>query len=172
MDKETTSKLAKRIHQTAKDKGWWDKERNEREMFMLMVTELAEAVEAHRDDHWADVENFNSDNAFPDNFRPAFEKNLKGTVEVELADAFIRCLDFMEYHSIPPEEPNMNAVYPENFAENMLGFSHLACVGMIPTMARNISQFAEELGINFLWFVEQKMRYNDGREKMHGGKKY
>ena len=60
--------LAKLCHSIAVEKGFWDKERNLGEALMLIVTELAEAMEAHRvQDH--------------DNFKE------------ELADAFIRLLD-------------------------------------------------------------------------------
>ena len=55
-------------HATAKEKGFWDKERNVGEALMLVVTELAEAMEGYRHkDH--------------DNFRE------------ELADTFIRLFD-------------------------------------------------------------------------------
>jgi len=56
------------IHKNAREKGFWDLKRNVGEMLMLITTELAEAMEAHRaDDH----ENF----------------------EEEIADACIRLLD-------------------------------------------------------------------------------
>lgn len=55
-------------HRVAVEKGFWDKERNIGEALMLIVTELAEAMEAHRiQDH----ENFKE----------------------ELADTFIRLFD-------------------------------------------------------------------------------
>lgn len=55
-------------HAIAKEKGFWDKERNVGEALMLVVTEVAEAMEGHRHkDH--------------DNFRE------------ELADTFIRLFD-------------------------------------------------------------------------------
>ena len=46
--------LIKRAHQVAKDKGFWETERNVPEMLMLVVSELAEALEALRKDHYAD----------------------------------------------------------------------------------------------------------------------
>ncbi len=55
-------------HSIAKSKGFWDKERNVGEALMLVVTELAEAMEAHRKQ---DKENFDE----------------------ELADTFIRLFD-------------------------------------------------------------------------------
>jgi NTP pyrophosphatase (non-canonical NTP hydrolase) len=65
------------IHGTAVAKGFWDKPRNDGEAVMLMVTELAEAVEAMRHGNP------------PDDKIPQFSG-----VEAELADCIIRAMDF------------------------------------------------------------------------------
>lgn len=67
------------IHHTAKEKGFWEdgEERNDSEMIMLMVTELAEAVEGLREGNP------------PDDKVPEFS-----AVEAELADAVIRIMDY------------------------------------------------------------------------------
>ena len=62
------NELCSFCHSIAKEKGFWEKERNIGEALMLIVTELAEAMEGYRhQDH--------------DNFRE------------ELADTFIRLFD-------------------------------------------------------------------------------
>lgn len=70
--------VANDSHQNAKDKGFWKdgEERNDAEMIMLVVTELAEAVEGLR-----------AGNP-PDDKLPEFS-----SVEVEFADAIIRMMD-------------------------------------------------------------------------------
>ncbi len=68
MKEATLRELTRLCHETAKKKGFWDKERNIGEALMLIVTELAEAMEAHR---VQDEENFKE----------------------ELADTFIRLFD-------------------------------------------------------------------------------
>ena len=60
--------LTKLCHDTAVEKGFWDQERNIGEALMLVVTELAEAMESHRTE---DQDNF----------------------KVEIADTFIRLFD-------------------------------------------------------------------------------
>ena len=65
---QSLNELAKMCHTIAVEKGFWEKERNIGEALMLIVTELAEAMEAHRHQ---DKENFKE----------------------ELADTFIRLLD-------------------------------------------------------------------------------
>ena len=69
MNKDLTIKQwCELCHSIAKEKGFWDQERNIGEALMLTVTELAEAMEGYRhQDH--------------DNFRE------------ELADTFIRLFD-------------------------------------------------------------------------------
>lgn len=73
------NQLAELCHGIAVEKGFWEKERNIGEALMLIVTELAEAMEAHR------VQD-------KDNFRE------------ELADAFIRLLDLCGGLKIDIEE--------------------------------------------------------------------
>ena len=68
MNEPTIRELTKLCHETAREKGFWDQERNIGEALMLIVTELAEAMEAHR---IQDDENFKE----------------------ELADTFIRLFD-------------------------------------------------------------------------------
>ncbi len=60
--------LTKLCHKIARQKGFWEDKRNVGEMLMLIVTELSEAMEAHRT---RDKANFNE----------------------EIADAFIRLFD-------------------------------------------------------------------------------
>ncbi len=68
MKEQTLTELSQLCHSIAKEKGFWDQERNIGEALMLVVTELAEAMEAHRVEDEAEFHE-------------------------EIADVFIRLLD-------------------------------------------------------------------------------
>jgi NTP pyrophosphatase (non-canonical NTP hydrolase) len=98
--------LINRAHGTAKEKGFWDTPRNVSEMLMLVVSELAEAQEALRKDHYANQEVVNSlaqdleldktDEEFLLKtlvWKGKFEDNIKSTFQDEIADVAIRLFD-------------------------------------------------------------------------------
>lgn len=98
--------LIKRAHSTAKEKGFWDTERNVSEMLMLIVSEVAEAQEALRKNHYANQEVVNSlaqdleldktDEEFLLKtlvWKGKFEDNIKSTFQDEIADVAIRLFD-------------------------------------------------------------------------------
>lgn len=73
------NELVKKAHDRAKRSGWWNPAKSSLECHMMVVTELAEAVEACR------IE------------QPPFYEALNGKPEgeaVELADAIIRIADY------------------------------------------------------------------------------
>ncbi len=76
---KSLNELSQLCHAIAVEKGFWDKDRNIGEALMLIVTELAEAMEAYR---IQDQVNFKE----------------------ELADAFIRLLDLCGGLNIDIEE--------------------------------------------------------------------
>ena len=80
---EAWNDKADQVHNTAKDKGWWDVERNGAEMICLMHSELSEALEALRHGNP------------PDSHIPEF----LGT-EAELADVVIRIMDYAKARSL------------------------------------------------------------------------
>ena len=89
------NKLRDKIHRLTKEKGFWDKPRETGTMLMLIVSEIAEAMEADRKDRYAQPELLDESN-----FLESFEKNVKDTLEDEMADTIIRALDFCGANNI------------------------------------------------------------------------
>lgn len=109
------NQMSRLIHSNNVEKGFWTYPRNKGETLMLIVTELAEAMEAHRKGNLAmppmdgEIE------------KKAFEDFYKDTFEDEIADALIRILDM--------------------------------CGGF---------------NIDIEFHVREKVKYNKGREILHG----
>jgi NTP pyrophosphatase (non-canonical NTP hydrolase) len=98
--------LIKKAHGMAKEKGFWESERNKGELLMLTVSELSEALEALRKGHYADksiadelyrdieIHQFDDEfNIMDGPWKASFEANIKSSFEDELADVAIRLFD-------------------------------------------------------------------------------
>lgn len=85
--------LIEESYETAKEKGWWNTDRNVMECLMLMVTELAEAAEDYRKfGTSAEAFLFTEENGKPSG------------IASELADVLIRIGDMCGKWNIPLEK--------------------------------------------------------------------
>jgi len=174
---------AKDIHANAIAKGFYPenpKDRNDKEMLMLVICELAEAVEAHRENKWMDGRQgiIPEELAkYPQEFEANFKAWVKDTVEDEMADALIRILDFTEHKECkyPPfAELVTTKVKNESFAANCLNVvneltdprndAFARCVFAI----KRIIGICDEYNIDICFHVEAKMKYNESRPIRHG----
>jgi len=119
--------LALDIHVNAQEKGFWDHERNMGEMLMLMTSELAEALEEHRDGKPNVYFKCTNDDCqygskYPFEVKESFGQHVtffgdrgpdgpicSGTIKpegvaVELADCLIRILDTMSSLGVDVDE--------------------------------------------------------------------
>lgn len=117
---EGLNEMSNVIYQNNKEKGFWDNERNIGELLMLVTSELAEALEAHRKGKHATTKNirtFESDHndkwQRPSHDAFSFNSTIKDTFEDEIADTLIRLLDLcgglgidIEYHVMAKVEYN------------------------------------------------------------------
>ena len=97
------NKLKDRAYQIACEHGWHEQELSDEHCLMLVITELSEAVNADRKGKHADISKFKEwqGNSLPlseetraRRFKEDFEQYIKDSVEDELSDVIIRCLDF------------------------------------------------------------------------------
>ena len=97
----TINNLVKTAHGAAVKKGFYGEDKNIGELLMLIVSELGEALEAHRSLKlcrvWFPV--YGSLNYSAEDY----ENNIRGTFEEEIADTFIRLGDLCGYLGIDIE---------------------------------------------------------------------
>lgn len=103
----TIYNLVEKAYSNALEKGFHDKEQSVAEMLMLIVSELGEALEAHRTGKVLNSLEFSQINGIviEDIYssKEGFEKYIKDTFEDELADVVIRIADMCGYLGIDLE---------------------------------------------------------------------
>ena len=98
--------IQREIHQVNIEKGFWEDRKNVGEVLMLIVSELGEALEAHRKSRKALVELFDAkaiDRTDAEDYQADFEQCIKDTFEDEIADTVIRIFDMCEGFGIDLE---------------------------------------------------------------------
>ena len=162
---------------------------------MLIITEIAEAVQADRKDKHADIASFKeyqtyygsflpSEETLEIRFREDFEAYIKNTVEDELGDVIIRCLDLCGVKGLDAYTVNVE------FPPGMDGFTdrmYFVCrqltdriltadsVTLEFVLSQTMSYIVEHCrrkDIDLDFFIRTKMNYNRLRGYHHGGKRY
>lgn len=181
------NELRDKAYQCAVAHGWHEENLSNEHFLCLVISELMEGVEADRKGNHADTDAFNKYYNCVD-FKENFERQIKGTVEEELADACIRLLDLAGLRSVDLGEIDLDELkYSEGFFDWSLteAIFSLVCnitdLDYIETHSFDsflrvalveILVFCVQKDIDIFWYIEQKMKYNELRPFMHGGKAY
>lgn len=189
------NELTEAVHANALKHGWWENKPSTEHCLMLVVTEIAEMVEADRAGKIAVINHIRKQNnlaaaqktrliddvdSAPD-FNAAFTEMVKNTVEDEMADVVIRLLDLAGSLGIDFDKFSPNKYHRAfdrfSFAENAFALTKGLCRENINIFKRiqfgihYVSGWAKCQGINLDWHVRAKMRFNANRPVRHG-KKY
>ena len=175
---EKLTELRDRAYRAACDKGFHDEQKPDAVYKMLIITEIAEAVQADRKGLHAYKDKFlaslkpDDDNEM---FSMLYEQYIKNSVEDELADIIIRMLDYCGMRKIKFRKDNDGFPFDRLTAFRTFPEAMYDLCGMITredlfmeVSLRYVIYYCESLGIDILWLVEMKMRYNETRERMHG----
>lgn len=187
-------KLKNEAFEIAKAHGWHDEELSDETYLMLIITEIAEAVQADRKDKHADVAKFKeyqtyygtflqSEEIRTIRFKEDFEAYIKNSVEDELSDVVIRCLDLAGLHDY--DLSRAKAVSERNLLaikDSLPKFAYRMCQLLTnedDSLKERLNYlivvtivYCNQKHINIEWFIEQKMKYNKFRPYKHGNKKY
>lgn len=148
--------LAVKINQTARDHGFWDKERNFGEMLMLVTSELAEALEEDRNGkpsvYWKCPGcGWESLNEVPDEIGHYIPMSIGSWQDVLRSFGLYR-------RDIPCGYTGK--MKPEGALVEIAD----AIIRLCDTGQAEASKTRFTLG----WVIEHKMEYNAQRERMHG----
>jgi len=195
MKKINLNKLRDKAYKTACEHGFHNQELSNEHWLCLVISELMEAVEADRNDNWnriAKVEQFKKkleisricQGLDPEiskerGYEVTYNTYIKGSIDEELADAVIRLLDLAGLRNL-----NLNRFALVNvvskkktFTENLYSIIKditnykYTLEELVNYAITQVFALSDILDIDLLWHIEQKMKYNELREKMHG-KKY
>ena len=185
LDPERLAKLQQHIWEIATAHGWHEQPIPTAQYCGLVMTEMAEAIEADRNGRRADMESFNERMSNLDGsdecFKEMYKRYIKGSIEEEFADVVIRVLDMAQ--EVHGDRMCWLGYYPcghvyhedESFIENAWYFIR----EVLNWGSMNISDcvsfmfdWALHLDIDLWQHIEWKMKYNELRPYKHGGKKY
>lgn len=186
------AEFSKQAYAMAKLHGFHDKEYPLNHCLMLVVTEVAEIVEADRKGRRTRRDMFERESVTPQaenwkekHWRFCFELFVKDTVEDEMADVCIRLFDLAGLMGWELEEFDLNAL-PHDFMDKYRSKSCTEIAFEICnslTQVRDASPFTADIALGCMrcwaaienidldWHIQQKMHYNSMRTRLHG-KKY
>lgn len=179
LDPERLAKLQQRIWEIATAHGWHEQPIPTAQYCGLIMTEMAEAIEADRNGR-----RFKMTSAPPEHpqwFQGWYQEWVKGTIEEEFADVVIRVLDMAQ--EVHGDRMRWLGYYPwgqvyhedKSFIENAWFFIREILNWGTMNISDSVSfmfDWAQDLGIDLWQHIEWKMKYNELRPYKHGGKKY
>ena len=168
------NKLAEEAHENAVKHGFWENKVSNEHCLMLIITEIAEMVEAHRVSRKANTAAYNE---MP-NKQIGFEKFIKNTMEDEMADIVIRLADLAGALGVNFEKMSPCRYYRAyskfSFTENAFALSKGLCRDGIGIEKRiqfgleYVTKWAKSINIDLDWHIDEKMKYNATRPLKHG----
>ena len=183
------NELAEKAYRNAEKHGFLRNKPSGASQISMVATELCEAIQADRVNKWAKRKSFERQMAIcGGNMQPAwFEIYIKDTVEDELADAVIRLLtychaigykinngpfkkekieEYLKYVWLT-DEGQLIAEFPERIFAACLS-DLVSAVGLPDRLMFSIFAIAQLYKVDLLWFVREKMMYNETRDFLHG----
>ena len=186
--------LSNEAFRIALEHGWHDELLSEKHYLGLVMTEVAEAIEADRHGKRADTDTMAhimktqaeggiglTNGWYETWYGMYYNEYVKGSIEEEFADIVIRLLDMaicvhgdkMKWLGNYP----CGSVYSEknSFIENAWFFVHDVLNWGTMDISDCVSfmlDWAQDLGIDLWQHIEWKKKFNELRPYKHGGKKY
>ena len=179
------NKLRDRAYLIAKSHGFHEKEESDETHLMLIITEIAEAVNADRKNHHANVKAFEHHieyakmhNVYSDDYFKSCFSYIDESVECELSDVAIRLLDFAGARNTDFNikiDPSFGVNIDSTFCENCFKI----CRAITNPFFHNIREhircllgdvfiISKMYNIDLFKFIDLKMKYNELKPYKNG----
>lgn len=193
------NKLRDEAYQNAVEHGWHDEDLSDEHFLCLVISELMEAVQAERKGKRSDVAKFNewqgnnipfSEETRVRRFQEDFEDYIKDSVEDELSDVCIRMLDLagllgvsflgvkfpieIKEETYKDKSQNTFTEWCYNLTRFIASYNvcHITTIQFFVNILQEVFIMSRIKGFDLLWHIEQKMKYNRTRPRMHGNNKF
>lgn len=186
MENVDFNSLRDKAYKIAKDKGFHDENYSDEHYLVLVISELSESLEAYRkgnilqekDSVYGDpkerINKLDKDNTLAFDF--IFENWIKDTFEDELADTVISLLDLAGAKGYEISYKRYKKVYIKNMRITKHFFIIISTLisddfllkDRIVYCIKYIFELSGKMGIDILWHIENKMRFNELRSYKYG----
>lgn len=187
MTDKTLSNFVAASYKIACDHGFHDEKLSDDHYLCLIVSEIIEAVEADRKNNRAQREMFELQAFYPQpegqevkHWTLCFETFIKDTLEDEFADVLIRIFDLIgtKYGTGDLDFTGNIVTYSSDktftekaaYLARRVLWSNAAMCELVDCI-RYVETWSLSQGIDIVWHIAEKMRYNSFRQRKHG-KKY
>lgn len=189
MNPEKLQEWARRVHKNACAHGFHDEKKSDAHWLCMVMTEIAEAVEADRKHRRANSDEMKelfriadkgklqvTERWYRDFFPIHFDEYVKGSIEEEFADICIRIMDFayekygedMKWWKWEKNGELHESTFTEKAYTLLVWMTDATDTDTLSLLISFVYDWAESLSIDLGWFIEMKMRYNESRPAKHG----
>ena len=193
------NRLRDEAYQNAVEHGWHDEDLSTEHFLCLIISELMEAVQAERKGKRSDAAKFNewqgnnipfSEETRVRRFQEDFEAYIKNSVEDELSDVCIRIFDLagllgVSFLGVKFPLKIRDEIYKykcqKTFTEWCYDLTrfignynpwHITTLDFFVNILQEVFIMSKIKGFDLLLHIEQKMKYNRTRPRMHGNNKF
>lgn len=193
LTQQLLKKFITKAYDNAKAKGFYKPNLDINQALMLIITEMGEAIQAHRNNRHGSIEDYNKWLGVSE--EQAYEESLEGTVESEFADVALRIMSLLgwynsqniiclmndtelkkaeEFHKVDFEHGSYSLPTAMYLIITRITYFPFSCSPAwmntirLQDILMQVFVLAHAEGIDLVEHIKLKMQYNESRPYLHG----